>query len=153
MRCRRPAQLSEVHAGPRESEAHWLPTPAYCWRLVDGRPKLDCWKNTRQIPPTSPEREFRQRGVPSGLANEIYLDVYARPASFEHGVENLQRRLFDAYAAEVARVDQNHDGIISAVEGDIEGHEHETRAPAPQASRQLAWLDDGKAEAEAELLQ
>jgi hypothetical protein len=28
--------------------------------------------------------------------------------------------LFDAYAAEVARVDANGDGIISAVEGDID---------------------------------
>ncbi len=64
------------------------------------------------------QREFRERGIPSGLANEIYLDVYARPASFEPGVKNLQRRLFDAYAAEVARVDANHDGIISAPEGD-----------------------------------
>jgi hypothetical protein len=66
------------------------------------------------------QREFRQRGVPSGLANEIYLDVYERPASFEPNVKNLQRRLFDAYAAEVARVDANNDGIISAVEGDID---------------------------------
>ena len=66
------------------------------------------------------QREFRQRGVPSGLANEIYLDVYERRASFEPQVKNLQRRLFDAYAAEVARVDQNGDGIISAVEGDID---------------------------------
>ena len=64
------------------------------------------------------QREFRQRGIPSGLANEVYLDVYARPVSFEPGVKNLQRRLFDAYAAEVARVDTNHDGIISAPEGD-----------------------------------
>jgi hypothetical protein len=32
----------------------------------------------------------------------VYLDVYARPASFEPGVTNLQRRLFDAYAAAVA---------------------------------------------------
>jgi hypothetical protein len=66
------------------------------------------------------QREFRQRGVPSGLANEIYLDVYVRRASFEPQVRNLQRRLFDAYAAEVARVDQNDDGIISAAEGDID---------------------------------
>jgi hypothetical protein len=66
------------------------------------------------------QREFRQRGVPSGLANEIYLDVYVRRASFEPQVKNLQRRLFDAYAAEVARVDQNGDGIISAAEGDID---------------------------------
>ena len=64
------------------------------------------------------QREFRERGVPSGLANEVYLDVYARPVSFEPNVNNLQRRLFDAYAAEVARVDTNHDGVISAPEGD-----------------------------------
>jgi len=66
------------------------------------------------------QREFRQRGIPSGLANEILLDVYLRRASFEPRVKNLQQRLFDAYAAEVARVDQNGDGIISAVEGDID---------------------------------
>jgi hypothetical protein len=66
------------------------------------------------------QREFRQRGVPSGLANEIFLDVFLRRASFEPGVKNLQQRLFDAYAAEVARVDQNGDGIISAVEGDVD---------------------------------
>src|SRR5712671_7627088 len=29
------------------------------------------------------QREFRQRGIPSGLANEILLDVYVRRASFE----------------------------------------------------------------------
>jgi hypothetical protein len=66
------------------------------------------------------QREFRQRGIPSGLANEIYLDVYERLASFEPRVRKLERRLYDAYAAEVARVDQNGDGIISAVEGDID---------------------------------
>ncbi len=66
------------------------------------------------------QREFRERGVPSGLANEIFVDVYERPASFEPGNTNLQRRLLDAYAAEVARVDTNHDGIISAVEGDVD---------------------------------
>src|SRR3989440_8223914 len=44
------------------------------------------------------QREFRERGVPSGLANEIYLDVYERRASFEPQVRNLQQRLFDAYA-------------------------------------------------------
>jgi len=46
--------------------------------------------------------------------------VYVRRASFEPWVNNLQHRLFDAYAAEVARVDQNGDGIISAVEGDAD---------------------------------
>jgi hypothetical protein len=62
------------------------------------------------------QREFRYRNIPSGLAN----DVYMRRASFEPKVTNLQKRLFDAYAAEVARVDSNGDGVISAVEGDID---------------------------------
>jgi hypothetical protein len=66
------------------------------------------------------QREFRQRTIPSGLANEVFLDVFERLASFEPHEKNLQRRLFEAYAKEIARVDQNHDGIISAVEGDID---------------------------------
>ncbi len=66
------------------------------------------------------QRELRFRTIPSGLANEIYLDVYERRASFEPQVTNLQQRLFDAYAAEVARVDADGDGVISAVEGDID---------------------------------
>jgi hypothetical protein len=65
------------------------------------------------------QREFRQRFIPSGLANEIFLDVYERVASFEPGVA-FPQRLFDAYAAEVARVDQNGDGIVSALEGDVD---------------------------------
>ena len=66
------------------------------------------------------QREFRQRFIPSGLANEIFLDVYARPASFEPNRKNLTERLYKAYAAEVARVDQNGDGVISAAEGDVD---------------------------------
>jgi len=30
---------------------------SYCWRFVGGRPKLNHWKATRQIPATSPESE------------------------------------------------------------------------------------------------
>src|SRR6476620_10924802 len=66
------------------------------------------------------QREFRERGVPSGLANEIYLDIFERLASFEPQVRNLQQRLFDAYAAEVRRVAGNDDGIITALQGDID---------------------------------
>ena len=46
--------------------------------------------------------------------------MYLRRASFEPHVKNLQKRLFRAYAAEVARVDANRDGVISAAEGDID---------------------------------
>src|SRR5437016_2891052 len=66
------------------------------------------------------QREFRQRFIPSGLANEIFLDVYERLTSFEPGVNNFNQRLFDAYAVEVARVDTNGDGVISAAEGDVD---------------------------------
>src|SRR5229473_8557474 len=66
------------------------------------------------------QREFRQRFIPSGLANEIFLDVYQRLASFEPGVTDFKQRLFDAYVTEVARVDTNGDGVISAVEGDVD---------------------------------
>jgi hypothetical protein len=66
------------------------------------------------------QREFRARGVPSGLANEIYLDVYERRDSFEPKVINLQQRLYDAYASEVARIEPNGNGVISSVAGDAD---------------------------------
>jgi hypothetical protein len=66
------------------------------------------------------QREFRERGVPSGLANEIFLDVYVRLASFMPHEKNLERRLFEAYEDEVARVDPNDHGIVTAVVGDID---------------------------------
>jgi hypothetical protein len=66
------------------------------------------------------QREFRQRFIPSGLTNEVFLDVYERPMSFEKNITDVTQRLFDAYAAEVARVDTNHDGVVSAAEGDVD---------------------------------
>ena len=65
------------------------------------------------------QREYRQRFIPSGLAHEIYLDAYVRLASFEHGTP-FPQRLFDAYAAEVKRIDTNGDGVVSALEGDVD---------------------------------
>lgn len=80
--------------------------------------------------PTDPDRptanndaqkETRLRFVPSGLANEIFLDVFVRVKSFEPNVHSYNQRLFDAYAIEVAKVDTNGDGVITFVEGDLEG--------------------------------
>jgi hypothetical protein len=68
--------------------------------------------------PDDSQREFRYRNIPSGLAHEIYLDVFERRVSFEPEVKSLDKRLYDAYATEVARVDSNGDGVISAPEGD-----------------------------------
>ena len=69
--------------------------------------------------PVDAQREYRMRFIPSGLAHEIYLDVYERTKSFEPGVP-LPQRLYDAYAIEVSRVDGNGDGVISAPEGDVD---------------------------------
>jgi len=84
------------------------------------------------------QREFRDRFIPSGLANEIYLDVFERVASFEPGLTSLPQRIFDAYAQEVARVDQNRDGVISSVEGDVDsasdGFEDNARLFLPATS-------------------
>ncbi len=69
--------------------------------------------------PVDAQREYRMRFIPSGLAHEIYLDVYERVKSFEPGVP-FPQRLYDAYAIEVSRVDSNGDGVISAPEGDVD---------------------------------
>jgi hypothetical protein len=66
------------------------------------------------------QKETRLRFIPSGLANEIMLDVYVRVTSFEPGVMDFSKRLFDAYAAEVKRVDANGDGVLTFVEADLE---------------------------------
>jgi hypothetical protein len=46
--------------------------------------------------------------------------VYVRVKSFEPGVTDLSKRLNDAYAAEVMRIDQNHDGVLTFIEADAE---------------------------------
>jgi hypothetical protein len=76
---------------------------------------LDC-----PAAPNPEHSEIRNRFIPSGLANEIFLDVYVRLKSFEPGEKDFSKRLFDAYAAEVARIDENHDGVVSFEEADEE---------------------------------
>lgn len=71
--------------------------------------------------PNDDHKEKRLRFVPSGLANEILLDVFVRLDSFERGVTDFARRVVQAQAAEMARIDANHDGFVDAVEADIEG--------------------------------
>jgi len=66
------------------------------------------------------QAEVRLRFIPSGLANKLFLDVFERVQSFEPGV-CLPQRLFDAYAKELARVDQDADGVVSFAEADIDG--------------------------------
>ena len=72
-------------------------------------------------PPDEEHAEKRLRFIPSALANEILLDVYVRVKSFEPKQPSIVERLLDAYAAEVARVDENGDGVLSFEEADVEG--------------------------------
>ena len=86
-------------------------------RLLDTSPQ----DPDRGMKQNDAHKETRLRFIPSGLANEVLLDAYLRLASFEPGVHSLKQRIFDGYAAEIARVDSNGDGIITAVEADLEG--------------------------------
>jgi hypothetical protein len=86
-------------------------------RLLDTSPT----DPDRPMKPNDKHKETRLRFIPSGLANEVLLDAYLRLASFEPTVHGLKQRIFDAYAAEVARVDTNGNGIIDAIEADLEG--------------------------------
>ncbi len=94
----------------------------------------------RPQPPNPEHVEQRLRFIPSGLANEILLDVYVRLTSFEPEVQDVQQRLFDAYAAEVARIDKNGDGVIQIEEADEEDESDglpnaRLYIPAPQYNR------------------
>ena len=65
--------------------------------------------------------EFRNRFIPSGLTEELLLDVFVRVTSFRPGVTDVGQRLLAAYAYEIARVDQNGDGVISFAEAQVDG--------------------------------
>jgi len=72
--------------------------------------------------PGNPENlEFRNRFIPSGLDQEVLFNAFVRVASFRPDVTDVGQRLFLSYAQEIARVDQNGDGVISFVEADIDG--------------------------------
>lgn len=83
---------------------------------------------------TNPDQiETRVRALPSGLAREVLLDTYMRPASFAPGVA-FPERLYRAYEAQVARVDQDNNGVIDAEEaaiGETTGGEPNSRLYIP----------------------
>jgi len=104
----------------------------------------------RPVTSDEEQKETRLRFIPSALANEILLDVLVRVKSFEPGVTDPARRLFDAYAAEVARVDANGDGVLTFVEAEPEeesdGQSNERLFLPPTSFNRFAVtreLDDG----------
>jgi hypothetical protein len=66
------------------------------------------------------QREFRQRFMPSGIAREAFLNTFERLDSFRPDLTNLEQRLGEGIKAALEIADANHDGIISASEGDID---------------------------------
>jgi DNA-3-methyladenine glycosylase I len=55
---------------------------AYCWRFVDGRPRLNRWRSTKEIPATSCEsdafsRDLKRRGFSFVGSTTIYAHMQA----------------------------------------------------------------------------
>src|SRR5262249_54759200 len=55
---------------------------AYCWRFVDGRPKLNRWKTTKEIPATSAEsdafsKDLKRRGMNFVGSTIVYAHMQA----------------------------------------------------------------------------
>ena len=55
---------------------------SYCWRFVEGQPKLNCWKTMRQIPATSVEsdafsKDLKGRGLSFVGSTVMYAHMQA----------------------------------------------------------------------------
>ena len=65
---------------------------SYCWRFVDGRPKLNRWKTMRQIPATSPQsdafsRDLKHRGFSFVGSTVVYAHMQAVGMVNDHLVD------------------------------------------------------------------
>jgi len=65
---------------------------AYCWRFVDGRPKLNRWKAMREIPATSSESEafskdLKRRGFSFVGSTVVYAHMQAVGMVNDHLVD------------------------------------------------------------------
>src|SRR5438128_4344187 len=82
---------------------------AYCWRFVDGRPKLNRWKAMRQIPATSREsdafsKDLKRRGFSFVGSAIIYAHMQAVGMVNDHLVDCFRyREIRRLYRAAVAR--------------------------------------------------
>ena len=70
---------------------------SYCWRFVDGRPKLNHWRSTSQIPSTSPESEtfskdLKRRGFSFVGPTVMYAYMQSAGLVNDHLVECFRYR-------------------------------------------------------------
>ncbi len=49
---------------------------AYCWQFVGGRPRLNRWKSTRQIPATTPESDALSKDLKRRGFNDHLVDCF-----------------------------------------------------------------------------
>src|SRR4030081_3381622 len=96
---------------------------AYCWRFVDGRPKLNRWKEMREIPATSLEsdafsKDLKQRGFSFVGSTVVFAPMQAVGMVNDHLVECFRYR-------EIRRLD-------SAIRGaNLPARPRTRTAPAP----------------------
>ena len=69
----------------------------YCWRFVDGTPKVNRWKTTKQIPATSPEsdafsKDLKRRGFSFVGSTVIYAHMQAVGMVNDHLVDCFRYR-------------------------------------------------------------
>jgi DNA-3-methyladenine glycosylase I len=70
---------------------------AYCWRFVDGRPKLNRWKVMREIPATSREsdafsKDLKRRGFSFVGSTVVYAHMQAVGMVNDHLVDCFRYR-------------------------------------------------------------
>ena len=70
---------------------------AYCWRFVDGRPKLNRWKATREVPATSLEsdafsKDLKRRGFSFVGSTVIYAHMLAVGMVNDHLIDCFRYR-------------------------------------------------------------
>jgi DNA-3-methyladenine glycosylase I len=70
---------------------------AYCWRFVDGKPRLNRWKTTKQVPATSPEsdafsKDLKRRGFSFVGSTIVYAHMQAVGMVNDHLVDCFRYR-------------------------------------------------------------
>jgi DNA-3-methyladenine glycosylase I len=70
---------------------------SYCWRFVDGQPKLNRWKTIRQIPATTPEsdafsKDLKNRGFSFVGSTIVYAYMQAAGMVNDHLVSCFRHR-------------------------------------------------------------
>jgi len=70
---------------------------SYCWRFVDGQPKLNRWKTMRQIPATTPEsdafsKDLKNRGFSFVGSTIVYAYMQAAGMVNDHLVSCFRHR-------------------------------------------------------------